>query len=156
MAIKSTLNQLGQDQGEGVAEPPEKEEIVTKPLYLHLSRRESQIMDVVYQLGETTVADVVAGMPDTPGYNTVRNTMAILERKGYLRHRREGLRYVYSPVDPVGVTQNSAVSHLVDTFFNGSLPEAVQAMLGTPDRRLTHGDLDEIAALIEEARQRAE
>jgi predicted transcriptional regulator len=125
-----------------------------KPVYLHLSRRESQIMDVVYHLGEASVADVVGRMPDHPGYNTVRNTMAILERKGYLRHRQDGLRYLYEPVDPVYNAQNSAVSHLLDTFFNGSLPEAVQAMLGTPDRRITHQDLDEIAELIEQARAR--
>ena len=126
---------------------------MTKPVYLHLSRRESQIMDVVYQLGEASVADVVSRMPDQPGYNTVRNTMAILERKGYLRHRRDGLRYLYKPADPVDAAQSSAVAHLLDTFFKGSLPDAVQAMLGT-DRRLTHKDLDEIAELIEQARQR--
>ena len=127
---------------------------MTKPVYLHLSRRESQIMDVVYYLGEASVAEVVSRMPDQPGYNTVRNTMAILERKGYLRHRQEGLRYLYEPADPVYAAQSSAVSHLLDTFFNGSLPEAVQAMLGTPDRRLSHRDLDEIADLIEQARTR--
>src|SRR5690606_23307013 len=123
---------------------------MTKPLYLHLSRRESQIMDVVYHLGEASVADVVGRMPDQPGYNTIRNTMAILERKGYLRHRREGLRYLYEPADPVNTARSSAVSHLLNTFFKGSIPEAVQAMLGTPDR-LTHEDLDEIAELIEQA-----
>ncbi len=129
---------------------------MTKPVYLHLSRRESQIMDVVYNIGEASVADVVARMPDQPGYNTVRNTMAILERKGYLRHRQEGMRYLYGPADPVQAAQSSAVAHLLDTFFNGSLPEAVQAMLGTPDRRLSHRDLDDIAELIDEARKRAE
>lgn len=128
---------------------------MTEPVYLHLSRRESQIMDVVYNLREASVADVVARMPDKPGYNTVRNTMAILERKGYLCHRQEGQKYLYSPTDTVDSAKNSAVTHLLRTFFDGSLPQAVQAMLGTPDIRLTQDDLDEISALINEARQRA-
>ncbi|MEX2582597.1 MAG: BlaI/MecI/CopY family transcriptional regulator [Gemmatimonadota bacterium] len=124
-----------------------------RSLYLHLSRRESQIMDVIYHLGEASVAEAVAGMPDEPGYNTVRNTMAILEKKGYLKHRQEGQRYLYAPADSVAGAKESAVVHLVDTFFNGSLPQAVQAMLGTADLKLTNGDLDEMAQLIEAARR---
>src|SRR5690606_41934145 len=69
-------------------------------VHLHLSRRESQIMDAIYQLGEASVAEVVERMPDQPGYNTVRNTMAILERKGHLRHRRVGLPHLYDPPPP--------------------------------------------------------
>ncbi|MEX2570728.1 MAG: BlaI/MecI/CopY family transcriptional regulator [Gemmatimonadota bacterium] len=123
-----------------------------KSVYLHLSRRESQIMDVIYHLREASVAEVVAGMPDRPAYNTVRNTMSILERKGYLRHRQDGQRYVYAPAETVDAAKRSAVSHLLDTFFEGSLPQAVQAMLGTQDRDLSREDLDEIARLIDEAR----
>lgn len=123
-------------------------------LYLHLSRRESQIMDVIYQLGEASVAEVVARLADQPGYNTVRNTMAILERKGYLEHRQEGPRYLYQPAGTVEAVKGSAVAHLLDTFFGGSLPQAMQAMLGSPDRKLTRADLDEIARLIEEVRNR--
>jgi predicted transcriptional regulator len=125
---------------------------MAKPVHLLLSRRESQIMDVIYNLREAGVAEVVERMPDRPGYNTVRNTMAILERKGYLKHRAEGQRYLYTPSAPVETAKRSAVSHLLDTFFNGSLPQAVQAMLGTQDRALTREDLDEIAQLIEKAR----
>jgi predicted transcriptional regulator len=109
-------------------------------------------MDVIYSLREAGVAEVLDRMPDRPGYNTVRNTMAILERKGYLKHRPDGQRYLYSPSAPVETAKRSAVSHLLDTFFDGSLPQAVQAMLGTPDRKLTREDLDEIALLIEKAR----
>lgn len=123
-------------------------------LYLHLSRRESQIMDVVYQMGEASVSDVVARLADEPGYNTVRNTMAILERKGYLEHRQDGPRYLYSPAGAVESVKGSAVAHLLDTFFGGSLPQAMQAMLGAPDRKVTRGDLDEIARLIDEAREK--
>ncbi|HET8656405.1 MAG TPA: BlaI/MecI/CopY family transcriptional regulator [Longimicrobiaceae bacterium] len=125
------------------------------PLHLHLSRRESQIMDVVYHLGEASVAEVVERMPDGPSYNTVRNTMAILERKGHLRHRREGQRYLFAPADSVDQAKRSAMSHLLHTFFQGSLPSAVLALLGTSDRRLTEEELDEIAAYIERARKEA-
>lgn len=129
---------------------------MSRSLYLHLSRRESQIMDAIYQLGEASVSDVVARMADQPGYNTIRNTMAILERKGYLEHRQDGPRYLYRPVGAVESAKGSAVSHLLDTFFGGSLPEAMQAMLGAPDRTLTPDDLDEIARLIEEARNKVQ
>jgi BlaI family transcriptional regulator, penicillinase repressor len=120
-------------------------------LYLHLSRRESQIMDVVFHLGEATVAEVVEGMPDEPGYNTVRNTMAVLEKKGYLKHHQEGQRYRYSPVDPVDGAKESAVVHLVDTFFDGSIPEAVRAMLRVPQLPLSGTDLAEISRFVEDA-----
>ena len=124
-------------------------------VHLHLSRRESQIMDAIYHLGEASVAEVVDQMPDQPGYNTVRNTMAILERKGHLRHRREGQRYLYAPRDPVDVAKSSAVKHLLHTFFGGSLPQAVVALLGASEQRLSDADLDEISRHIESARQEA-
>ena len=123
------------------------------PVHLHLSRRESQIMDVVYSLGEVCVADVVERMPGRPGYNTVRNTMAILERKGHLRHRQEGQRYLYAPASPVDEAKRSAVRHLLNTFFNGSASQAVLAVLGSSARRLTKEDLDEIAEFLERARR---
>lgn len=121
-------------------------------IHLHLSRRERQIMDAVYHLGEASVAEVVARIPDRPSYNTVRNTMAILERKGHLRHRQDGPRYLFAPSDPVDQAKRSAVRHLLDTFFQGSRPQAVLALLGTEQEHLTQQDLDEIAAYIERAR----
>lgn len=122
-------------------------------VHLHLSRRESQIMDAIYQLGEGSVAEVVERIPDHPGYNTVRNTMSILERKGHLRHRRDGQRYLYAPRDPVDLAKSSALRHLLHTFFDGSLPQAVVALLGVSEQRLSDDDLDEIARHIEHARQ---
>jgi len=122
-------------------------------LHLHLSRRERQIMDVVFHLGEVSVADVVERIPDHPSYNTVRNTMAILERKGHLQHRQEGQRYLFAPMDSVDQAKRSAVSHLIDTFFQGSRPKAVLALLGTSEPHLSPEDLDEIAAYIEQARK---
>jgi predicted transcriptional regulator len=122
-------------------------------LHLHLSRRERQIMDVVFHLGEVSVADVVERIPDHPSYNTVRNTMAILERKGHLQHRQEGQRYLFAPMDSVDHAKRSAVSHLIETFFQGSRPKAVLALLGTSEPHLSQEDLDEIAAYIEQARK---
>jgi len=121
-------------------------------VHLHLSRRESQIMDAIYQLGEASVAEVVERMPDQPGYNTVRNTMAILERKGHLRHRRDGQRYLYASQDPVEHAKSSALRHLLHTFFDDSLPQAVVALLGACEQRLTDAELNEIARHIERAR----
>jgi BlaI family penicillinase repressor len=126
---------------------------MSHPVHLHLSRRESQIMDIIYSLGEASVAEVVERMPDQPGYNTVRNTMAILEKKGHLRHRQEGQRYLYAPADPVDEAKRSAVRHLLNTFFHGSPSKAALAVLGTSDRHLTKEDLDEIAEFLERARE---
>ena len=126
---------------------------MNQPLYTHLSRRESQIMDVIYRLGEASVAEVVEQMPDDPSYNTVRVTLGILEKKGYLRHRQEGQRYVYGPVISPEKAKRSAMGHLLQTFFQGSSSKAILAMLGMSDKRLTKEDLDEIAEWIEEARK---
>ena len=106
---------------------------MSEQLYLQLSRRESQIMAAVYQLGgEASVADVVARLSDRPGYNTIRNTMSILEKKGYLRHRERGQKYVYCPTGSIDGVKRSAAAHLLDTFFSGSLPQAVQALIALP------------------------
>lgn len=126
-----------------------------RPPYLHLSRRESQIMDVLYRLGEGSVADVTAQMPEDASYNTVRNVMAILERKGYLVHRREGKRYIYAPVDGMVRAQKSVLRHVIRTFFHGSVPRAVLAILGSREAELTKEELDEIARYVEEARKEA-
>ena len=112
-------------------------------------------MDIVFARGEASVAEVVERMPDQPGYNTVRNTMAILERKGHLRHRLDGQRYLYAPANPMDDAKRSALHHLLDTFFNGSPSEAVLALLGSPGQPLTKADLDDIAAFVERARSEA-
>jgi predicted transcriptional regulator len=124
-------------------------------LHLQLSRRERQIMDIIYHLGEASVAEVVDRIPDQPSYNTVRNTMAILERKGHLHHRQEGPRYLFAPSDSVDQAKRSALSHLLETFFQGSRPKAVLALLGSSEPRLSEADLAEIAAYIEQARKEA-
>lgn len=124
--------------------------------HLHLSRRESQVMDVLYRLGSASVAEVVSELSDQPGYNTIRNTLAILERKGYVQHREEGRRYIYAPNGAADAAQASAMRHVVQTFFHGSLPHAVVALLGGAERTLTQSDLDEIARAIDAARREAQ
>src|SRR5882724_13513323 len=95
-------------------------------------RRERQIMDVVYRLGRATVGDVMSHLPDPPTYSAVRAMLRYLERKGHLRHNRDGLRYVYEPTVPHGEAQRTALRHVVRTFFRGSRPGAVAALLDLP------------------------
>lgn len=118
-----------------------------------LSRRERQIMDVVYQLGEADVADVAGRLPDRPAYNTVRVTLGILERKGHVVHRRAGARYVYTPTVPVEKARRSAMRHMLATFFKGSPSAAIVALLDGSDTRLSRRDLDQIARAIAQARK---
>lgn len=124
-------------------------------LHLHLSRRESQIMDVLFRLGEASVSDVVARMPDDPSYNTVRVTLGILENKGYVRHREDGPRYLYSPAQSLEQVKRSATRHLLQTFYQGSPSRAILSLLGMSAKHLTQEDLDEIAGWIEEAKKQS-
>jgi predicted transcriptional regulator len=119
-----------------------------------LSRRERQIMDVVYQLGEADVADVASRLPDRPAYNTVRVTLGILERKGHVVHRRAGARYVYAPTVPVEKARRSAMRHVLATFFKGSPSAAILTLLDGPEARLSRRDLDQIARAIAQARKK--
>ena len=123
------------------------------PLHTHLSRRESQIMDIVYRLGEASVSDVVARMPDPPAYNSIRVTLGILEKKGYVRHRQDGQRYIYRPVVSPEKATESAVSHLLKTFFGGSPSKAILTLLDMSSERLSEEDLDQLAQWIEHARK---
>lgn len=125
-------------------------------LHTHLSRRESQIMNVVYRLGEAAVADVVDEMPDDPGYNTVRVTMSNLENKGYLTHREEGQRYVYRPSIPAEKAKRSEMSHVLRTFFSDSPSQAILTLLDMSGEEINEEDLDEIARWIREARDEDE
>ena len=126
-----------------------------RSLHLHLSRRESQIMDAVYRLGEASVADVVDRMPDDPSYNTVRVTLGILEKKGFVQHREDGNRYLYAPTIPREKAKDSALQHVLQTFFEGSSSKAIIALLGLKGERLSKDDLDDISEWIEKARREA-
>ena len=117
----------------------------------HLSRRERQIMDVVYQRGQAGAAEVLAALPDPPSYSAVRALLRVLEEKGHLRHRREGPRYVFRPTVPREKARRSALARVVRTFFDGSTPAAAAALLD--ESRLSPADLDRLQALIARARQ---
>jgi predicted transcriptional regulator len=117
-----------------------------------LSRRERQIMDVVYRLGKATVTDVLERLPDPPSYSAVRALMRILEEKGHLSHEQDGPRYVYLPTVPRDAAQASALSHLVRTFFGGSAEAAVAALLELPEHGMSQGELSRLSRLIDDAR----
>ena len=117
-----------------------------------LSRRERQIMDVVYRLGKATVTDVLERLPDPPSYSAVRALMRILEEKGHLSHEQDGPRYVYLPTVPRDAAQASALSHMVRTFFGGSAEAAVAALLDMPEHGMSEGELTRLSRLIEDAR----
>jgi predicted transcriptional regulator len=106
-------------------------------------------MDILYRLGEAGAAEVVNHLSDRPAYNSVRVTLGILERKGVVRHRREGNRYVYSPTLPAEAVRESALRHLVRTFFRGSPSKAVLTLLDSPSTRLSKEELNELAAWVE-------
>jgi len=110
-------------------------------------------MDVVYRLARATVGDVMSHLPDPPTYSAVRAMLRYLERKGHLRHNRDGVRYVYEPTVPHAEAQRSAVQHLVRTFFRGSRAGAVAALLELPGKELSDGDLERLRALVRRARR---
>jgi predicted transcriptional regulator len=124
-----------------------------QPLQNGLSRRERQIMDVLYRLGEVGAAEVVQHLSDRPAYNSVRVTLGILERKGFVRHRRDGARYVYAPTVPAEKARESALRHLVRTFFRGSPSKAILTLLDSPSTRLSPEELNELAAWVEAAKR---
>ena len=110
-------------------------------------------MDVVHRLGEAAVSEVLAGLPDPPSYSAVRTMMRLLESKGFLRHRRDGTRYVYRPTESKETARRSALRHLLSTFFAESPTDAVAAILDVTSEGLTDEDLDRIEQMIEQARE---
>ncbi len=118
-----------------------------------LSRREREIMDVLFQMGRASAAEVHERIPSPPSYSAVRATMRILEEKGLLKHDYDGKRYIYRPVLAPNQARRTAVDHLLDTFFAGSAAGAVMALLETPGRELSEDELDRMAALIDRARK---
>jgi BlaI family transcriptional regulator, penicillinase repressor len=118
-----------------------------------LSRRERQIMDILYRNGKASAAEVREAMEDAPSYSAVRAMLRVLEEKGHVRHQAEGLRYVYVPVVAREQAKRSAVKHLVNTFFNDAPDQIVAALLDVSSTRLTREELDRMAAMIEKARK---
>jgi len=119
-----------------------------------LSRRERQIMDVVYARSEATVSEVLADIPDPPSYSAVRAMLRKLEEKGHLSHDVSGPRYVYRPVVPAEAARESALDRVMRTFFDGSASRTVQAILDSDSADLTETELAELAQMIEKARRR--
>jgi predicted transcriptional regulator len=122
----------------------------------NLSRRERQIMDILYQRGRATAQEILDGLPDPPTYSAVRAKLRVLEEKGHVRHEEEALRYVYLPVVARDSARKSALRHMVTTFFAGSVQDTVAALLDLSTSRLKSEDLERIAAMIEQAKKEGE
>jgi predicted transcriptional regulator len=124
-----------------------------KPKQNALSRRERQIMDILYKLERASVGQVLSKLADKPSYSTVRAQLRVLEEKGHVRHEEHGLRYVYVPAVPRDVARRSALRHLVETFFDGSTEKVVAALLGGEIARIFPEELDRLARLIAKGRK---
>ena len=116
-----------------------------------LSRRERQIMDIVYRRGCASVADVLEGLPDPPSYSTVRALLGILEKKGYLTHVKDGKRYIYRPTQPRHLAGRSALKQIFQTFFDKSIEKTVMTLISDAD--LSDEELDRLSHLIEQAKK---
>ncbi len=126
---------------------------MNKPLHAVLSRRERQIMDILYRRGRATAGEVMEDLSGNPSYSTVRTQLRILESKGHVRHQEVGLRYVYEPARPRHAARRSALRHLVDTFYDGSVESVVAALLGGEGARLEPDELRRIEELVAKARK---
>lgn len=113
-----------------------------------LGRRERQIVEVLYRLGNATVAEVLANLPDPPSYSAVRAMLGLLEEKGYVRHKRDGMRYVYAPAIAASKARQSALRQLVSTFFEGSPLAAAAALLEMSDHKLSPEEREHLSTLI--------
>jgi predicted transcriptional regulator len=118
-----------------------------------LSRRERQIMDILYRRGKSSASEVLEALADPPGYSAVRAMLSVLERKGHVRHQAEALKYVYFPTVTRDKAKRSAVKHLLDTFFKDAPEQAVAALLDVSSTRLTRAELDRMAEMIEKAKR---
>jgi predicted transcriptional regulator len=118
-----------------------------------LTRRERQIMDILYKRGRATAGEVMEDLPGNPHYSTVRTQLRVLEGKGHVSHEEQGLRYIYMPAVPRRAARKSALRHLVDTFFDGSAEQVVAAVLGGEGSKMSDEELDRIAELVAKARK---
>ena len=127
---------------------------MANPSHTALTRRERQIMDILYRRGRATAGDVMEDLSGDPNYSTVRTQLRVLEEKGHVTHEEQGLRYVYEPAVPHSSARKSALRHLVDTFFDGSAEQAVAALLGGEGAKLSDEQLDRIANIVTKSRAR--
>ncbi len=127
---------------------------MSKKQLQRLSKRERQIMDVIYMLGEATAADVIEHLPEKVGDASARKLIRIVEQKGYLAHRRVGHSYIYTPTIPKEVASRQAIKHLLRTFFQDSAPKAVSALLDVSGSELSEEDISELSELIRKAEEK--
>jgi predicted transcriptional regulator len=118
-----------------------------------LSRRERQIMDALYTLGEATVGEVMDHIPDPPSYSAVRATLRVLEEKEHVKHKQDGPRYLYLPTVPRDKARSHALKHLVGTFFGGSVEQAVMALLSMPETKMSDDQLEKLADQVRQAEE---
>ena len=121
--------------------------------HLDLSRRERQIIDILYARGSATAAEVQAALPEPPSYSAVRAMLRILEDKGHARHEQDGPRYIYKPTLARNNASKSAMRHMLHTFFDGSAEQAISALLDDHSVHLSDAELDRLARLIAHARK---
>lgn len=126
---------------------------MVEALQHQLTRRERQIMDVLFQRGTATVAEVLESLADPPSYSSVRTLLGVLEEKGFVRHSEDGPRYVYSPTIEKENARRSALRHLRDTFFSGSAEKVMAALLDDGDSGVSDGELERLSELIARARE---
>lgn len=124
---------------------------MAQPHSTNLSRRERQILDLLYKAGRATAADVQAGLPDPPSYSAVRAMLRILEEKGHVRHDLDGLKYVYMPTVARDRAKRSALKHLVNTFFDGSAAQVMAALVEMSPNELDDDELKRLRTLIDSA-----
>ena len=118
-----------------------------------LSRRERQILDILYQRGQATAADVQSALPEAPSYSAVRALLRILEEKGHVRHHQDGPRYVYLPTVGRDNAKRSAMRHMLQTFFEGSAEQAISALLDEASAKFSPAELERLARMIDTARK---
>ena len=118
-----------------------------------VSRRERQILDVLYRAGRATVAEIQQALPSPPSYSAVRTLLRILEEKGHVRHEQDGVRYVYLPRVARDQAKRFALRHLLHTFFEGSITQTIAALLDDDSSRLSNEDWERLTDLIERARK---
>lgn len=126
---------------------------MSRPPLQDLSRRERQIIDILYAQGRATAAEVQAALPDPPSYSAVRAMLRILEDKGHIRHEQDGPRYVYLPTIARDSAKKSAMRHVLQTFFDGSASQAISALLDDPRASFSDAELDRLARMIDKARK---
>src|SRR5262245_40488031 len=124
-----------------------------RPAHLDVSRRERQILDVLFARERATAAEIQANLPEAPSYSAVRALLRILETKGHVRHEQDGPRYVYVPVVARDSAKRSAMRHLLQTFFDGSTSQAMSALLDVSSSRLDDAEIDRLKRLIDQARK---